>query len=154
MTSSLFNIDDSSRQVRFSPEAIEALLKSQAESTEGVAAFLIMREGKRWAGVHQLQMGAMVTLGRVSSNDVEVQDARCSRRHCAIYDHEGEWFVRDLGSRNGTRVNGEKITGAVHLTSGDTIRIGRAKFVFTNDLAKAVSEPNDEAEDDSSSDDS
>ena len=139
MTSSVIDIDDSNRQVCFTPDALKALMESSA-STNGVTAFLIVRDGKRWADVHQLRVGAMITLGRVASNEITVQDARCSRQHCAIYDHDGEWFVRDLGSRNGTRLNGEKISSAVALQTGDKIRIGHTKFMFTRDASKAIAD--------------
>ena len=51
-----------------------------------------------------------------------------SRRHCAIIRRETGYTVRDLGSRNGTHVNDEKITAEVPLKAGDELRVGPLKF--------------------------
>src|SRR5207237_7283701 len=48
---------------------------------------------------------------------------------------EGEWYVRDLGSTNGTRVNGKVIRGDQALESGDRVQFGHTKFRFVADLA-------------------
>ncbi|MBP89850.1 MAG: hypothetical protein CMJ64_24615 [Planctomycetaceae bacterium] len=72
-----------------------------------------------------------------------MNDARCSRHHCALYQQGTEWFVRDLGSRNGTRVNGKKIALATPVKSGDWIRIGKTKLLFTTDLSQAAQDPGD-----------
>ncbi len=54
-----------------------------------------------------------------------------SRRHCAITRDGTKVTIKDLGSRNGTLVNGEKITGEVELKSGDDITIGSLGFIVT-----------------------
>jgi pSer/pThr/pTyr-binding forkhead associated (FHA) protein len=54
-----------------------------------------------------------------------------SRRHCAITRNGTSVTIKDLGSRNGTLVNGEKITGEVELQSGDDIAIGSLGFMVT-----------------------
>lgn len=54
-----------------------------------------------------------------------------SRRHCAIRRDGTKITIEDLGSRNGTLVNGEKITGEVELNSGDEIGIGSLGFIIT-----------------------
>jgi len=154
MTSSLFDFDNGARQVRFTPEALEALFSKDSASSDEATVYLIQRDGKRLSAVHQLRPGAIVTFGRVATNDIEVNDARCSRRHSAVYDHEGSWFVRDLGSRNGTRVNGEKISGAVELKRGDQIRIGRTKFIFADDLSAADDAVDSQGTEESSCDES
>ena len=51
-----------------------------------------------------------------------------SRRHCMISVAEGRATIRDLGSRNGTIVNGEKISGEHELRTGDKIKIGPLEF--------------------------
>lgn len=54
-----------------------------------------------------------------------------SRRHCAITRQDATVSIQDLGSRNGTLVNGEKIDGKVQLSSGDEIGIGTLKMLVT-----------------------
>ena len=54
-----------------------------------------------------------------------------SRKHCAILRSDNRVAVKDLGSRNGTLVNGKKITGEVELASGDEITVGPLKFLIT-----------------------
>jgi pSer/pThr/pTyr-binding forkhead associated (FHA) protein len=54
-----------------------------------------------------------------------------SRQHCAILREEGRVAIKDLGSRNGTLVNGVKITGEAELTSGDEVTVGPLKFLVT-----------------------
>ncbi len=70
-------------------------------------------------------------LGRdPGGSGVKIADPRCSRRHAVVYVREGSWFVRDLDSKNGTWVNGERITGEFQLSRGDHVRIGHAEFAF------------------------
>ena len=54
-----------------------------------------------------------------------------SRQHCAILREEGRVAIKDLGSRNGTLVNGVKIDGETELTSGDEVTVGPLKFLIT-----------------------
>lgn len=54
-----------------------------------------------------------------------------SRKHCAILRTDNRVAVKDLGSRNGTLVNGQKIDGEVELASGDEITVGPLKFLIT-----------------------
>lgn len=71
-----------------------------------------------------------ISVGRDSSNRLWASDAAMSRRHCEIVQQEdGQYLLRDLGGRNGTRVNGEKITthGLCHK---DQIRVGNSTLVF------------------------
>lgn len=67
-------------------------------------------------------------LGRGGS-DLDLKDASVSRKHCEIGAQEGNWTVKDLGSSNGTFLNGEKI--AQHdLKDGDALKVGQTEIVF------------------------
>jgi hypothetical protein len=71
------------------------------------------------------------TLGRSSDNDVVVEDAFVSRRHCAILVHAaGCCELHDTASKNGTYVNGRRPSGPVVLKSGDEIRLSGQQFIF------------------------
>ncbi|MGQ0627192.1 MAG: ATP-binding protein [Phycisphaerales bacterium] len=68
-------------------------------------------------------------LGR-SSEALPLTDNTVSRRHAELTPDEGEWWIRDLGSQNGTWVNGVRIGDRTKLKLGDQIRSGQTLFVF------------------------
>jgi transcriptional regulator with GAF, ATPase, and Fis domain len=70
-----------------------------------------------------------VSIGRESSNDIEVLDLSVSRRHCLIRHMAGVWVLSSLPNTNGTRVNGIPI-GERRLSDGDDISIGDTTFRF------------------------
>lgn len=67
---------------------------------------------------------ASLTFGRGTGADVVVNDNSMSRRHGQILTEDGRWFVEDLGARNGTFVNGQRIDGRRQLVPGDVIEMG------------------------------
>ena len=73
--------------------------------------------------------GATTVIGRGSDADVVLDDAGVSRNHAQITLEGGGAVVRDLGSTNGTFVNGERANSA-RLTDGATITIGRTRIIF------------------------
>ena len=83
--------------------------------------------------------GSTITLGRGTSNAVQLHDTEVSREH-AEFSRSGEAFViRDLGSSNGTFVNGRAIKGQQELASGDQLQLGRTLLLYTG-----VTEPRSE----------
>jgi len=66
-----------------------------------------------------------VVLGRAPSCTVPLQDDYSSSRHARVYPHEGAWWVEDLGSTNGTFLDGERIDAPTVLTPGKAVRIGQ-----------------------------
>ena len=81
--------------------------------------------------------GFPVVLGRDPDADVRLRDAKISRRHCEINRLDGELVVRDLGSTNGTFVNGIRIDRAV-LSPGDRLALGRSKFEVAGEGSRIV----------------
>lgn len=79
-----------------------------------------------------LHRGQGYILGRGRECDVVVEDLACSRRHSLITLPEGTElaFCEDLGSRNGTHVNGERIDSKTPIRQGSRIRIGATIFLF------------------------
>src|SRR3954468_448838 len=67
-------------------------------------------------------------IGRAKECALRAGSEAISRRHCAILHRETGWTVRDLGSRNGTLVNDERITKEVPLKDGDLLRVGPLEF--------------------------
>jgi DNA-binding winged helix-turn-helix (wHTH) protein len=69
-------------------------------------------------------------LGRDESATVFIDDASVSRRHARIVSRDGQATLEDLGSKNGTLHNGERLQAPVRLSDGDRIQVGRASLVF------------------------
>lgn len=67
-------------------------------------------------------------IGRSDSCQVILQDTYASQMHARVYPKDGEWFVEDLGSTNGTYLNRVKVSQAVPVGPGDEIRIGKTSL--------------------------
>jgi len=115
---------------------------------EATAGFLVYARGDRKGEKIELT-GQRTTIGRKPTNTVVLSDAVSSSYHCEIVRDLNGYTLRDLGSTNGTLVNGEMITEA-QLTHGARIRIGNTRFVFQDpamaeiDLELAGAEDEDE----------
>jgi hypothetical protein len=69
-----------------------------------------------------------VSIGRHGDNEVILPDPQVSRHHAEILMQGGRWLIADLGSANGTFVNGQQITGPQVLNHGDLLRVGQTQF--------------------------
>lgn len=72
--------------------------------------------------------GEAVVIGREEGDVVIGWDNAASRRHARIYSTDGAWWVEDIGSTNGTFVNGHRIGGRVLLNRGDVVTVGQTQF--------------------------
>lgn len=72
---------------------------------------------------------AKMIIGRQSTNDIPLPDRTVSKRHAVIGRVRGQAVVKDLGSRNGTFVNGQKLEKAI-LASGDRLKVGSVTLRF------------------------
>lgn len=72
---------------------------------------------------------AKMIIGRQSTNDIPLPDRTVSKRHAVVGRVRGQAVVKDLGSRNGTFVNGQKLEKAI-LASGDRLKVGSVTFRF------------------------
>jgi Nif-specific regulatory protein len=106
------------------------------------SAYLIIRQGNRWADVFRLENGQSLIVGRASSNEIPVSDERASRRHAEVFCQGDDWFVRDLGSRNGTLLNGVKIDTACLLVPGAQIVVASCWMTFVRSLEDYIPPPN------------
>jgi len=83
---------------------------------------------------HPLNLPLETRIGRGEGNHIQIShDLHVSRRHAVIiYDEEkGEFKIKDLGSKHGTYVNGEKIEGERVIKNGDHIRLGKeTRLIF------------------------
>jgi pSer/pThr/pTyr-binding forkhead associated (FHA) protein len=82
----------------------------------------------------------LIKIGRSADNDVKLSHASVSRHHAEIFvDTEGNVFVRDLNSSNGTFVNDVKIEGGKELKPGDVVRVGVEDLVEWQKMVQPVS---------------
>jgi hypothetical protein len=89
-------------------------------------------EGRR------IEVSRELVIGR-ENVDVEIEDAELSRRHVAVRPTEGGLEVEDLGSRNGTRVDGTRIDGPTRIRHGAVLSVGMT--TFTVDAPAAAPAP-------------
>ncbi|MEM9353986.1 MAG: sigma 54-interacting transcriptional regulator [Planctomycetota bacterium] len=100
-------------------------------------AYLILRDGSKWADVFRLVPGESATIGRAPTNSIVIKDERCSRNHAEVFQSQGSWTLRDLDSRNGTVVAGDQLNGDYALHPGDIVQIGNSHFAFVDNLTDA-----------------
>ena len=80
--------------------------------------------GKYQGGEFPLRMNREIIIGRSSDLDMVLVEDMVSRRHAKISSTDADVFIQDMGSTNGTFVNGEKIAGRAQLQEGDRILVG------------------------------
>jgi DNA-binding NarL/FixJ family response regulator len=91
-----------------------------------------------WDGTERRALlldGERLTVGSAADNGIVVQDVSVSRIHAMLHQLNGQWFIEDCGSRNGTAVNGRPVTSMHPLRSADEVRLGRARLVFCGQVS-------------------
>ncbi len=86
---------------------------------------------RRESGAELALDGDLVTIGRGPDNHVVVPDQAASRRHALIQHQNGKYWIEDLGSRNGTWVNRNRVVESAPLEDGDEVFVGDMRFVFS-----------------------
>lgn len=84
---------------------------------------LIMRSGPTPGAAFMLE-GDQITIGRDPTNSITINDAEISRRHARLTYQGGKYVLEDLGSTNGTFVNGQRLAGPRVLKSGEVVSFG------------------------------
>ena len=113
----------------FTPEDVvdEASVTLDDLGTEGPA--LVVRSGGGRAGEHFVPEGELTTIGRSPDCDIFLDDVTVSRKHAALVRKNGDLFIEDQGSLNGTFVNRRRIESGA-LEDGDEVQIGKYKLTF------------------------
>ena len=81
-------------------------------------------------GPQAIELRGVNSLGRHPNNSIQLLDKIVSKEHCIVEDRDGRHLLRDLGSLNGTYINGERVRGEQFLRHGDEVSLGmtRARF--------------------------
>ncbi len=85
---------------------------------------------------YELKQGANL-IGRLAENPIPINHPTASGKHAVIHAEGGEFFLEDIGSRNGTYVNQQRINGRVKLRHNDMIRFGDAQARFLDPTSAA-----------------
>ncbi|MCH7668806.1 MAG: FHA domain-containing protein [Acidobacteria bacterium] len=75
-----------------------------------------------------IRIGAGIVIGRSDEADLVIDDTYASEFHVRIGQHQNKVLLTDLGSTNGTYVNGRRVTVPTSLRKGDTVQIGKTIF--------------------------
>ena len=107
----------------------DSLIKIDPEYREPTHRVLVVDHGDHTFDHHRLR-GERLIIGRASDADIRLDRGSVSRHHCELFrDPFGRWWVRDLESRNGTRVNGYEISERI-LELNDIIEVGESKLTM------------------------
>ena len=106
----------------------------------GIMAHILILSGISKGLKYQIPTSGTI-LGRQSTNDIPLPDDQVSRQHCRIFWEQNGCYLEDLGSRNGTLVNGDKVSGRCLLASQDEIAVGDTKLRFCAEEELPLSSP-------------
>jgi hypothetical protein len=101
---------------------------------------LIVRRGPQPNQIYELTKDVN-TVGRDITNDITINDPEVSRHHARLTRQNDGYTIEDLGSTNGTFVNGQRLTGARQLSAGETIGLGETVTLAYESTAVAGMPP-------------
>ncbi|MBL7685114.1 MAG: PEGA domain-containing protein [Deltaproteobacteria bacterium] len=121
--------------------------KSDQTPVRGYEAYplLEIQSGPKQGAWFTLTHQKEISIGRANVNSIVLEDNSVSRSHTVIHEVDGKYFVKDVGSRNGTFVNDKKIQEDFQLKSGDRVKVGIYVLKFVTEPEEG---PLAEAEDD------
>jgi pSer/pThr/pTyr-binding forkhead associated (FHA) protein len=112
-----------------------APLPTAAPRPQNLAAGWLIVSGGPGAGSRHELAQATCTIGRSAACDLVIGDSSLSRRHAQILRQEdGFFYAQDLGSQNGTALNGKRLTAPQRLAEGDTLTLGAIALRFVSSL--------------------
>jgi Protein of unknown function (DUF3662)/Inner membrane component of T3SS, cytoplasmic domain len=123
-----FVVDEGMKKGDFA--CVASLVASEDGDTSGEHASVVVREDGAERTV--ALSSDTVTVGRLADCDVVLRDKGASRKHAQLKLRDGTWTLTDLGSTNGTRLNGQTVQSR-ELSDGDRITIGTTVIEFRRD---------------------
>jgi len=105
-----------------------------AAASEAPPSALLVRVGAKG---QSYPLGSPAVVGRLDSCDIPINDSSVSREHARINQMGDDYSVEDLGSTNGTMVNGQTTRGVVRLKPGDMLTFGSVEFRLERDASQA-----------------
>ncbi|MDR2440831.1 MAG: sigma 54-interacting transcriptional regulator [Planctomycetaceae bacterium] len=95
-------------------------------------AFLVLIQNGEQKELYSLRSDSVTMLGRATENTISLLDDRCSRFHAKIFFENGQWYIQDLDSRNGTYLEEQAVLAqqTVPLQAGNHIQLGHTLFQF------------------------
>src|SRR5690606_30485145 len=113
--------------------------KEDTDMQQGSDRFrLVVRRGPQPNQVYELSKD-IITIGRDITNDIVINDPEASRHHMRLTRGAGGYTLEDLGSTNGTFINGQRLTGAKPLNPGDMIGMGETVTLAYERVGPSVS---------------
>jgi len=109
---------------------IHAALASADKEAEMLPAALLVIGGELNGSLYDLEDNREYNLGRSINNEISLEFDGISRQHCKVIVGENSVILMDMGSKNGTYLNNNKIESKVNLKKGDIIKIGKIAFKF------------------------
>ncbi len=101
----------------------------EAKAAPPLARLIVVNGGSTsYQEGHSFPVYATTTIGRGPDNSLILSDGFVSSSHATITFRDGGWWLSDLDSRNGTWLNGERISREVQVRSGDLLAIGQVKL--------------------------
>lgn len=108
----------------------QTVIKTEEEISEATPRraqhplpYIVIVDGPRTGGRFPLKDGANI-IGRAPGNEIRLDDQSVSRQHAEISKTDSGWFIKDLGSKNGTLVNGHPLSDSVGIGHKDVIKTG------------------------------
>jgi pSer/pThr/pTyr-binding forkhead associated (FHA) protein len=112
------------------PKASRRSPGRKAKARAGGGDALVVLEPKEQKGQRHA-VDDEITMGRAAGCTVTLSDTYASQHHARVFRRDGILSVEDLGSTNGTYVNGAKVTNTVQLQRGDRLKVGATVFEVT-----------------------
>jgi hypothetical protein len=97
-------------------------------------AWLVVQRGGGLDAGDRFDLFGGLSIGRSPQADVRIEDRFASQLHARLYSRNSAYYVEDLGSTNGTFLNGQRVNGAAPLSDLDEVRIGDTEFRFELDI--------------------
>ena len=119
-----------SKSIVASPRGVGGAIPAgrPAKAKRGKAARQLVVTAGQLAGTRITLGEAPITIGRAEDSTLVITDDFASARHARLVPRDGQWFVEDLGSTNGTYLDRGKVSGPTPVPLGVPIRIGRTSL--------------------------